>query len=916
MNNTSKNKPEKYICAGIVAHVDAGKTTLSESILYTSGAIRKMGRVDHGDAFLDTYELERSRGITIFSKQALFSLGDAQITLLDTPGHVDFSAEMERTLQVLDYAILLISGADGVQGHTLTLWKLLKRYQIPTFLFVNKMDQPGTDEKALMEELKKRLDGNCVDFSGDRDTQEWQEQLAMCDETLLESYLEEGSVEEGEIPRLINERKLFPCFFGSALKMTGVQEFLQGLEKYIKMPEYPREFGAKVFKIARDSQGNRLTYMKITGGSLKVKTVLRGQKDGEDREEKVDQIRIYSGEKYEMVNEAFAGMVCAVTGLTFTYPGQGLGREAASDMPLLEPVLTYQIQLPPECDVHKMLLNLRQLEEEEPLLHIVWNEELGEIHAQVMGEVQIEILKSLIKERFGVVVDFGSGNIVYKETIKTPVEGVGHFEPLRHYAEVHLLLEPGEPGSGMQFYTDCSEDELDKNWQRLILTHLEEKEHRGVLTGSPITDMRITLVAGRAHLKHTEGGDFRQATYRAVRQGLRKAESVLLEPYYDFRLEVPADMIGRGMADIQRMCGEFQPPQIEGEIAILTGSAPVVTMRDYQNEVISYSRGMGRLFCTLKGYFPCHNQEEVVQAFCYDPEADLENPTGSVFCAHGAGFVVNWDQVEEYMHVESGLLLEPVERQPEPVEVRKKTWKEERDAYQATEKELEEIFTRTYGPIRSRVGEEDLPRRSVKGWKRSHARMDNTSSSYVGRTKNRNTLPEKEYLLVDGYNIIFTWEDLKDLADANIDAARDKLTDMLCNYQGYKKCTLILVFDAYKVKGNPGSVQKYHNIHVVYTKEAETADQYIEKTVHEIGRKNHVTVATSDRLEQVIILGQGGTRMSARELREDMELVAGQIREETGKRQMSDKNYLFDGLDQDAAEYIEAVRLGKKETEQ
>ena len=916
MNNTSKNKPEKYICAGIVAHVDAGKTTLSESILYTSGAIRKMGRVDHGDAFLDTYELERSRGITIFSKQALFSLGDAQITLLDTPGHVDFSAEMERTLQVLDYAILLISGADGVQGHTLTLWKLLKRYQIPTFLFVNKMDQPGTDEKALMEELKKRLDGNCVDFSGDRDTQEWQEQLAMCDETLLESYLEEGSVEEGEISRLINERKLFPCFFGSALKMTGVQEFLQELEKYIEMPEYPREFGAKVFKIARDSQGNRLTYMKITGGSLKVKTVLRGQKDGEDREEKVDQIRIYSGEKYEMVNEAFAGMVCAVTGLTFTYPGQGLGREAASDMPLLEPVLTYQIQLPPECDVHKMLLNLRQLEEEEPLLHIVWNEELGEIHAQVMGEVQIEILKSLIKERFGVVVDLGSGNIVYKETIKTPVEGVGHFEPLRHYAEVHLLLEPGEPGSGMQFYTDCSEDELDKNWQRLILTHLEEKEHRGVLTGSPITDMRITLVAGRAHLKHTEGGDFRQATYRAVRQGLRKAESVLLEPYYDFRLEVPADMIGRGMADIQRMCGEFQPPQIEGETAVLTGSAPVVTMRDYQNEVISYSRGMGRLFCTLKGYFPCHNQEEVVQAFCYDPEADLENPTGSVFCAHGAGFVVNWDQVEEYMHVESGLLLEPVERQPEPVEVRKKTWKEERDAYQATEKELEEIFTRTYGPIRSRVGEEDLPRRSVKGWKRSHARMDNTSSSYVGRTKNRNTPPEKEYLLVDGYNIIFAWEDLKDLADANIDAARDKLTDMLCNYQGYKKCTLILVFDAYKVKGNPGSVQKYHNIHVVYTKEAETADQYIEKTVHEIGRKNHVTVATSDRLEQVIILGQGGTRMSARELREDMELVAGQIREETGKRQMSDKNYLFDGLDQDAAEYIEAVRLGKKETEQ
>ena len=650
MGNTSENKPEqikKHLTVGLLAHVDAGKTTLSESILYTCGAIRKMGRVDHGDAFLDTFELERSRGITIFSKQAVCTLGDTQITLLDTPGHVDFSAEMERTLQVLDYAILVISGADGVQGHTGTLWKLLERYQIPTFLFINKMDQPGTDEQALMTELKNRLDGNCLDFSCDRDTEEWQEQLAMCDERLLERYLEEGSVEEEEIPMLIRERKVFPCFFGSALKMTGVEVFLCGVEQYIRMPEYPAEFGAKVFKIARDPQGNRLTYMKITGGNLKVKTVFHGQKAGEELDEKVDQIRIYSGEKYGAVNEAKAGTVCAVTGLTFTYPGQGLGIESASDMPVLEPVLTYQIQLPPECDVHKMLLNLRQLEEEEPLLHIVWNEELGEIHAQVMGEIQIEILKSLIRERFGVSVEFGSGNIVYKETIKTSVEGVGHFEPLRHYAEVHLLMEPGEQGSGMQFYTDCSEDALDKNWQRLILTHLEEKEHRGVLTGSPITDMRITLVAGRAHLKHTEGGDFRQATYRAVRQGLRKAESVLLEPYYDFRLEVPADMVGRGMADIQRMCGEFQPPQIEGETAVLIGSAPVITMRDYQNEVISYTRGMGRLYCTMKGYFPCHNPDEVIQAAGYDPEADLENPTGSVFCAHGAGFVVNWDRVED-----------------------------------------------------------------------------------------------------------------------------------------------------------------------------------------------------------------------------------------------------------------------------
>lgn len=956
MEEISENKPmkhRKHISAGLLAHVDAGKTTLSESILYTCGAIRKMGRVDHGDAFLDTFELERSRGITIFSKQAVFSLGDIRVTLLDTPGHVDFSAEMERTLQVLDYGILIISGADGVQGHTLTLWKLLKRYRIPTFIFVNKMDQPGTDENALMAELKKRLDENCLNFSGSREDEEWQEQLAMCDEELLETYLEEGIVDESVIPELIRGRKLFPCFFGSALKMTGVEEFLRGLEKNIRIPAYPKEFGAKVFKISRDSQGNRLTYMKITGGSLKVKTVLsnRKEKSGEPEEvssgrsaaaqdssediweEKADQLRIYSGEKYEMLNEAEAGTICAVTGLTRTYPGQGLGREAASDLPVLEPVLSYQIQIPPECDVHRMLLNLRQLEEEEPLLHIVWKEELGEIHAQVMGEVQIEILKSLIKDRFGVSAEFGSGNIVYKETIKTPVEGVGHFEPLRHYAEVHLLLEPGERGSGMQFGVRCSEDVLDRNWQRLILTHLEEKEHRGVLTGSPITDMRITLVTGRAHLKHTEGGDFRQATYRAVRQGLRKAESVLLEPYYEFRLEVPSDLIGRGMADIQRMCGEFQPPRIEGEMAVLTGSAPVVTMRDYQNEVVSYTRGMGRLFCTMKGYFPCHNQEEVVSAFCYDPEADQENPTGSVFCAHGAGFVVNWDQVEDYMHVESGLDLAPVEKPSPEVSpaVRRASWKAEAEAYQATEKELEEIFIRTYGPIKSRVGEEELPRGSVKGWKRSRRSdadgispqgplsrrtggTDGVSAS-GGSRKKRAVSPEKEYLLVDGYNIIFAWEDLKELADANIDGARTKLMDMLCNYQGYKKCTLILVFDAYKVPGNPGSVLKYHNIHVVYTKEAETADQYIEKTVHEIGKKYHVTVATSDRLEQVIILGQGGSRMSARELREDMEQVEGQIREETRLRRQSGKNYLFDSLDEEAAEYIEAVRLGKRNME-
>lgn len=909
----------KKLVVGILAHVDAGKTTLSESILYTCGAIRKMGRVDHKDAFLDTFELERNRGITIFSKQAVFSLGDIQVTLLDTPGHVDFSAEMERTLQVLDYAILVISGADGVQGHTQTLWKLLKRYQIPTFLFVNKMDQPGTDEEALMEELKKRLDGNCLDFSADHTSEDWMEQLAMSDEDLLETYLEEGVVDMAVIPQLITERKVFPCFFGSALKMTGVEEFLHGVETYVQIPQYPSAFGAKVFKIARDNQGNRLTYMKITGGSLKVKTILTNYKEGVEQEdiweEKADQLRVYSGEKYEMIQEAQAGNVCAVTGLTSTYPGQGLGAEAASELPLLEPVLTYQIGLPEDCDVHRMLLYLRQMEEEDPLLHIVWNEALQEIHVQVMGEVQIDILKSVIKERFGVAVTFDAGNIVYKETIKTPVEGVGHFEPLRHYAEVHLLLEPGESGSGMQFAADCSEDILDRNWQRLILTHLEEREHKGVLTGAPITDMKITLITGRAHLKHTEGGDFRQATYRAVRQGLRKAESVLLEPYYEFRLEVPQEMIGRGMTDIQKMYGTVQGPEIDGEMAVLTGSVPVVMMRDYQNEVIAYTRGRGHLFCTLKGYYPCHNQDEVVLAAGYDPEADLDNPTGSVFCAHGAGFVVNWDQVEDYMHLESAVDLEPVIKQPDIRNQPKMSWREETDKYFATEKELEEIFARTYGSPKSK--EDEYGNRQRKGWKRSHkddtrpARISDSTEYTVKKTKVKH--PEKEYLLVDGYNIIFAWDELKELAEANIDAARDKLMDVLCDYQGYKKCTLILVFDAYKVQGNPGNVQKYHNIHVVYTKEAETADQYIEKTVHEIGKKYQVTVATSDRLEQVIILGQGAARMSARELQDELELMKEQIREEVRAKRTSEKNYLFDSVDEDMADYLESVRLGKNE---
>ena len=917
MAATSENKPEKQITMGILAHVDAGKTTLSEGILYTCKAIRKLGRVDHQDAFLDTNTLERNRGITIFSKQAECTLGEFGMTFLDTPGHVDFSAEMERTLQVLDYAILVISGADGVQGHTETLWRLLSRYQIPVFLFINKMDQPGTDREALLAEVKEKLDANCVEFSADQTDKEWKEQVAVCDEQVMEAYLEGEEISREQIRQMIRERKLFPCYFGSALKMTGVEEFLDDLKLRIRETSYPETFGAKIYKITRDNQGERLTHMKITGGTLKVKSVLSNGRPGETGEgiwqEKVNQIRIYSGEKYTMVSEVKAGTVCAVTGLTATYPGQGLGSEQASDMPVLEPVLSYRIGLPTEVNVHQALLQLRQLEEEEPLLHIVWNETLGEIYAQVMGEVQIEILKSLIKERFGMAVTFDEGNIVYKETILEPVEGVGHFEPLRHYAEVHLLLEPGETGSGLIFAADCSEDVLDRNWQRLILTHLEEREHKGVLIGAPITDMKITLLTGRAHIKHTEGGDFRQATYRAVRQGLRKAKSQLLEPYYEFRLEVPSEQVGRSMTDIQKMLGEFDPPKTESEMTVLTGSAPVVTMRDYQKEVISYTSGRGRLSCTLKGYYPCHNQEEIVEAVGYDPEADLENPTGSVFCAHGAGFVVNWDQVEDYMHVESGWNA-PAGQETKPEKpVTAKNWKEENEKYWATEKELEEIFERTYGPIR-KLGEEPPVGRSVKGWKKSRRDpLEGYGKSTSDYKQKKTPDGEKEYLLVDGYNIIFAWEDLKELAASNIDGAREKLMDILCNYQGFKKCTLILVFDAYKVKGNPGSVETYHNIHVVYTKEAETADQYIEKTVHEIGRKYRVTVATSDQLEQVIILGQGGRRMSARELLEDVIEVRQQIRETAREKRSSEKNYLFDHLDEETAARMERIRLGEEE---
>lgn len=895
--NTAK-EPSNHICIGLLAHVDAGKTTLSESMLYLSGRIRQQGRVDHGNAYLDTYELERARGITIFSKQAELVFGELKVTLLDTPGHVDFSAEMERTLRVLDYAILVINGADGVQGHTETLWKLLKQYRIPVFLFINKMDQNDTDAEKLLEELRVKLSGSCIRFGEAEDSEEFLENVAMAEEQVLETYLEHGTIERGEISRLIWERKVFPCYFGSALKNIGVKEFLAGLECYAKERSYPEEFGAKVYKIARDPQGNRLTYLKVTGGVLKVRDLIRYQ----DVEEKVSQIRIYSGEKYDAVQEVRAGRVCAVTGLTKTYPGEGLGAEPPSEGPVLTPVLNYQLILPEGCDTHGMLLKLRQLEEEDPELHIVWNEELGEIHAQLMGEVQTEILQSMIRERFQTEVTFGPGNIVYKETIKRPVEGVGHFEPLRHYAEVHLLLEPGESGSGLVFAADCSEDVLDRNWQRLILTHLAEKEHRGVLTGSAITDMKITLVAGRAHLKHTEGGDFRQATYRAVRQGLKSTESVLLEPYYEFRMEIPAEFVGRALTDIQRMAGEFQTPDTEGDFAVITGSAPVSEMRDYQLEVTSYTKGRGRLFCTLKGYAPCHNAEEVIEQIGYDSEGDLDNPTGSVFCAHGAGFHVSWDQVPDHMHLEYVWTPE-AEKEKSAIEAKKGQGSVQSGRVSSSfsrsveeDKELEEIFLRTYGKI-----------------ERKRPIAERRVESPEERQKRIRKDQMEEYLLVDGYNVIFAWEDLKELAKVNIEGARNKLMDVLCNYQGFKKCNLILVFDAYKVQGQELGVQKYHNIYVVYTKEAETADQYIEKVVHEIGRKYHVTVATSDNVEQVVTLGQGGKLLSARELRTEVEEVQRQIREEYLNRPQKGKNYLFDYLDEEISGQMEEVRLGKKE---
>ncbi len=908
MGNTPEMNMQKQINAAVLAHVDAGKTTLSEAMLYLTGSIRKAGRVDNRDAFFDTNHLERDRGITIFSKQAELMVQDMRMTLLDTPGHVDFSAEMERVLTVLDYAILVVSGADGVQGHTRTLWNLLKKYRIPVFLFVNKMDQPGTDKEELLAEIRQKLSADCMDFTEDTGDA-FYENVATCEEPVLLQYLENGWIAEEEIARLVGGRKLFPCYFGSALKMEGVQEFLAGFYRYTQQKDYGPEFGARVFKIARDEQGKRLTYLKVTGGALKVRQVLTGAKKGEDGqaecdgwEEKVNQIRIYSGEKYVTAEQMTAGGICAVTGLSETYPGQGLGAEVDEETPVLEPVLTYCIGLPKEMDAARALPLLRQLQEEEPELSFVWDEELQELSAKLMGEVQMEILKSLIWERFGFEVTFGNGKILYKETIADRVEGVGHFEPLRHYAEVHLLLEPADPGSGMQFAADCSEDVLERNWQRLILTHLEEKQHVGVLTGSALTDVKITLKSGRAHQKHTEGGDFRKATYRAVRQGLMQAESVLLEPYYNFILEVPEDAVGRAMTDVERMHGKVSYDATQGtkEMRVLTGRAPVSGMQDYQKEVIAYTRGHGSLTFAPGGYEPCHNAKEVIEAIGYDAERDVRNTADSVFCAHGAGFIVPWNEVPKHMHLES-ILTErlsdeeawEITRAYKEAAFRQNVSSADGDEPWLGTDEIDRILAQTY----------DANRRGGQAASKNRYKLKRTNAGQAAVTRTyKPQVKLEDYLLVDGYNVIFAWEELGALAAENIDGARGRLLDILCNYQGMQGCQVIAVFDAYRVKGHKTEIFDYHNIHVVYTKEAETADAYIEKFAHENSKKYHITVATSDGLEQIIIRGAGCDLLSARELKQRIEQGERSLREQYHAAAKAGRNFLMDGIDMDRLE--------------
>lgn len=844
----------KKLVIGILAHVDAGKTTLSEGMLYLSGKLKTLGRVDHGNAFLDNAELEKLRGITIFSKQAIFEWKNTEFTLLDTPGHVDFSSEMERTLQVLDAVVLVISGTDGIQCHTQTLWNLLKQHQIPTAIFINKMDLPNAMGKdKLINELKTRFNDNCVDFTLDNDNR--LEQIAMCSEQLLEQYINGESISDEQISALVKNRELFPCFFGSALSLDGIEKLLDGLDLYFHPPIYPDTFGAKIFKISRDNAGNRLTHMKITGGILSVRTLL----EGDGWQEKVNQIRLYSGTKYQNCEQVKAGQICSVTGLSSTHSGEGIGIESQSKPPVLEPVLTYRVLLPENCDSHTMLQYLRQFEEEDPMLRVIWNEFLGEIHIQLMGEVQLEVLTELMQERFGVITSFDTGRIVYRETISNPVIGVGHFEPLRHYAEVHLLIEPSESGSGIQADVKCDPDSLDINWQRLILTHILETTPVGVLTGSSLTDVKITLIAGKAHLKHTEGGDFRQATYRAIRQGLMQAESVLLEPYYSFRLEIPTEMVGRAMTDIQRMNGEFNPPESNFEYTVLTGIAPVSTMRSYLPEVIAYTKGKGRLFCTLDGYKPCHNAEEVINQIGYDAEHDTEHPADSVFCSHGAGFNVKWSDVPQYQHLHPEISFNNKDDNQIPLNVHRS-----RHISSADDKEIEEIFIRTYGQIKNRSYD------AFRSARKTPHRTE-LSDETLSRIK------ADDYLLVDGYNIIFAWDELNDIAKNDLSAARSTLIRILSNFQAMRKCRLILVFDAYKVKGNIGSIEKDGNIHVVYTKEAETADMYIEKASYDLSRRHRVRVATSDAIEQMIILGHGAERLSANDLKWEVEQSDNQL---------------------------------------
>ena len=853
----------KNIVIGILAHVDAGKTTLSEAMLYQTGAIRNLGRVDHKNAFLDTDIQERDRGITIFSKQAEMTYKDTKLMLLDTPGHVDFSAEMERTLQVLDYAVLVISGREGVQGHTVTLWKLLQKYEIPVFLFINKMDLEGADRAQILEELQRSLSAGCLDFE---DLEE--EQAAMCEEGLLEEYLETGHISEPSIRNSISNRKIFPCYFGSALRMSGVEGFLDGIVQFTEEPSYPKQFGARIYKITRDPQGMRLTHMKITGGTLSVKETLDLPDAPGASGEKVNQIRIYSGGKYQTVQEAEAGTVCAVAGLEHTHAGQGLGVEESENRFVLEPAMSYGVLLPDGADVHRTLQQLKQLEEEDPQLHIAWNSQTEEIQIQLMGEVQLEILKEMIRQRFDLELEFGEGKVAYRETIAKPVIGAGHFEPLRHYAEVHLLLEPGDPGSGVVLDTACREDLLDRNWQRLILTHLAERDFPGVLTGSPLTDVKITLLAGRAHLKHTEGGDFRQATYRAVRQGLRKTQSILLEPWYDFELEVPQDMTGRAMADIQRMGGSFELPQTRGDLSLITGKAPVSEMKGYMAEVNSYTRGYGHLSCSVAGYEPCHDAEKVMEEIGYRVDEDTENTADSVFCSHGAGYLVPWDQVDDHVHIilDRSVLPDQNKTMGQPEENSRSTGTE--DFAGMPEAPLQK---RTQGSIGPRVIEGEQ-----------------------GYQKTRSAEIQKEYLVVDGYNIIFAWEELKSLAKTSMDAARTALIEILSNYQGYRRCKVIVVFDAYKIKGGERRQEKHGSVDVVFTKEGETADTYIERLTYEMNGKYRVRVATSDRQEQIIALGNGAFRLSASELKGEIERtnleISSFLKEHARKNQIRHRN--------------------------